>query len=148
MRLLCSACLLGISCRFDGQSRPSQRILTLLHEHEFVPICPEQLGGLPTPRLPCERQSDGRIKCINGDDKTENYLKGAREALKIYQLTGCQAAILKSRSPACGKNLIYDGNFSRILIQGNGILAELLLRQGIIVMNDEDNFRVGSLSSL
>ena len=140
MKLLCSACLLGISCRFDGKSKLSPRILALLENHELVPVCPEQLGGLPTPRTPCEIQTDGRLMNINGDDMSDQYHQGAKEANNIYLLTGCQAAILKARSPACGKGFIYDGSFSRKLISGHGIFAKLLLEKSIKVFTEEEDF--------
>ena len=140
MRLLCSACLLGVACRFDGESKLSPSTLSLLKAHELVPVCPEQLGGLPTPRPPCEIQADGRLMSINGDDMSEHYQKGAEEAYNIYRLTGCQAAILKARSPACGIGSIYDGSFSKKLISGHGVFSKLLLNKGIKVFTEEDTF--------
>lgn len=140
MKLLCSACLLGISCRFDGKSKLSLSTLALLKDHELVPVCPEQLGGLPTPRPPCEIQADGRLMSVNGDDMSEQYHKGAEEAYNIYRLTGCQAAILKTRSPACGKGSVYDGSFSRKLVFDHGVFAKLLLDKSIKVFTEEENF--------
>lgn len=140
MRLLCSACLLGISCRFDGMSKSSPSTLALLAEHELVPVCPEQLGGLPTPRPPCEIQPDGSLLSENGHNMSEQYSKGAEEAYQIYRLTGCQAAILKSRSPACGKGILYDGSFSKKLVAGQGVFAGLLLSKGIKVYTNEEEF--------
>ena len=137
MKLLCSACLLGVSCRYDGKSIPAAEITALLERHELLPICPEQLGGLPTPRTPCEIRG-GIIISRDGKDMTESFDKGAEEALRLYHLFGCQGAILKSRSPSCGKGLIYDGAFSGTLVSGNGILAQMLLDEGITVYTEED----------
>ena len=139
MKLLCSACLLGISCRYDAKSKPSKSVLALLKEHELVPVCPEQLGGLPTPRPACEMQENGRIFSVIGEDKSEQYQKGAAQAFKIYQLTGCEAALLKTRSPACGKNFIYDGTFTKTLKPGQGVFAELLEKNGIDIFTDEED---------
>lgn len=140
MKLLCSACLLGISCRFDGKSKPSPAVLALLKQHELIPVCPEQLGGLPTPRPACEIQKDGRVLSIKGYDLSEQYQKGAQEADRIYKLTGCQSALLKARSPACGKDIVYDGSFSGELTKGHGVLAGMLLNKGISVFTEEEIF--------
>lgn len=138
MRILCSACLLGVRCRYDGQGKESEAVRQLLGRHELVPVCPEQLGGLPTPRPPCERGADGRVRSRGGEDRTEAFVMGAEEALRIFRLTGCEAAILKARSPSCGKGLIYDGTFSGALTQGNGALAQRLLHEGIPVYTEDD----------
>lgn len=137
MKLLCSACLLGVSCRYDGTGIPSQKVTALLESHELVPVCPEQLGGLPTPRTPCEIRGT-RVISRDGFDRTEAFIKGAQEAVRLYYLFGCQAAILKDKSPSCGKGLIYDGAFSGALVSGNGVLAQKLLDEGIRVYTQED----------
>ena len=110
MRLLVSACLLGVKCRYDGQSRPDEKVLGLLKNHVLVPVCPEQLGGLSTPRCPCEIQGD-RVMSRDGDDRTAEYEKGAQEALRLCRLFSCEAAILKAKSPSCGLGCVYDGTF-------------------------------------
>ncbi len=140
MKILCSACLLGLRCRYNGESKPSSKVLALLQRHELVPVCPEQLGGLPTPRPPCERGADGRVRTKDGEDRTAAFERGAEEALTLLRLTGCRAAILKSKSPSCGKGLIYDGSFTGRLIEGSGVLAEKLLHENIRIYTEEDDF--------
>ena len=137
MRLLCSACLLGVSCRYDGKSKPSAKVTALLERHDLIPVCPEQLGGLSTPRPPCEIRG-GIVFSREGEDRTEAFQKGAEESLRLCHLFNCRAAILKSRSPSCGKGLIYDGTFSGTLISGNGLLAQMLIDEGIAVFTEED----------
>ena len=132
-----SACLAGINCAYDGRHRRYQKVVELVQKGEAIPVCPEQLGGLPTPRTPSERKGP---KVINKDglDVTQNFQKGAREALKIAQMVNWDCAILKARSPACGYVKIYDGSFTNTLIQGNGIFAELLSKKGIKIYTEED----------
>lgn len=134
MRILVSACLLGVCCRYDGASRPHPDVLALAERHELVPVCPEQLGGLPTPRPPAERQ--GERVCTRETDVTEQYRRGAEEALRLCKLMKCDAAVLKEKSPSCGAGEIYDGTFTGGLTQGNGITAELLMRHGIQVFGE------------
>lgn len=140
MRILCSACLLGARCRYDGQGKPSQRVMALLKDHQLVPVCPEQLGGLPTPRPPCEMQGDGRVLNRQGDDQSTEFMRGAEEALMLFRLTGCDAALLKARSPSCGKGMIYDGSFSGTLKPGNGVFTQKLVDEGIPVFTEEDEW--------
>ena len=137
MNILISSCLLGLCCRYDQKSVRNEKIVQLAEKHTLIPVCPEQLGGLPTPRIPCERQGE-RVMGKDGSDKTEPYLLGARSALQIAHETHCELAILKSRSPSCGKGIIYDGTFSGTLTEGNGVAAELLTQNGIKVLSDED----------
>ena len=102
MVLLVSACLLGLRCRYDGQSKRMdglERLLAL--PVSLVPVCPEVFGGLPTPRMPAERQGE-RVRALDGRDVTENYRRGAEEALRLAQLLGARTALLKERSPSCG----------------------------------------------
>ncbi len=138
MKILCSACLLGVLCRWDGKDSLSQSALSLLGSHELIPVCPEQLGGLPTPRPPCELQPDGRVLSREGEDKTREFCRGADGALKLMKLTGCEAALLKARSPSCGKGRIYDGSFTGTLKTGNGVFAQKLIDLGIPVYTEED----------
>ena len=140
MRILCSACLLGARCRYNGEGKPSQRVMALLKDHELVPVCPEQLGGLPTPRPPCEMQEDGRVLNWQGDDQSTEFTRGAEEALMLFKLTGCEAALLKARSPSCGKGMIYDGSFSGTLKPGNGVFTQKLVNEGISVYTEEDEW--------
>lgn len=135
MKILVSRCLLGEKCRYDGKCVPDESVITLAKEHELVPVCPEMLGGLACPRVPCERVAEGRVIAKDGTDKTKEYTQGAREALRICLEEGCEKAILKARSPSCGLNVIYDGTFTGTLTKGNGVTAELLLNSGIPVEN-------------
>ena len=137
MRILVSACLLGVCCRYDGKSKPSESIIALSKEHQLIPVCPEQLGGLPTPRPPAERQGEF-IRKQDGGDVTTEYKKGAQEAARLYELLHCDCAILKSRSPSCGKGVIYDGSFTGAFCKGDGATAQLLMERGIPVFSDEE----------
>ena len=110
-KLLVSACLLGRPCRYDGRSCPSDAVGALSDQAEWVPVCPEVMGGLPTPRVPCERQKEGGILAKDGNWRTEEYRKGAEEAVRIARENGCRAALLKEKSPSCGVHCIYDGSF-------------------------------------
>ncbi|NLE20213.1 MAG: DUF523 domain-containing protein [Clostridiales bacterium] len=137
MRILVSACLLGLDTRYDGKNARSEAVLRLLEGHEAVPVCPEQLGGLPTPRPPCEL-AGGRVLDIDGQDRTAAFERGAALALETYRLCRCDAAILKARSPSCGKGQVYDGRFSGTTVPGNGVLAERLLKAGIAVYTENE----------
>lgn len=141
MKILVSACLLGCSCRYDGKSKLDERVLALQSGHTLIPVCPEQLGGLPTPRLPAEIQGE-KVTRKDGQDITAQYVKGAREALRLYTLLGCDCALLKARSPSCGKGCIYDGSFSGALTKGNGITAALFQEKGIRVLTEEETEQI------
>ena len=141
MKILVSACLLGCSCRYDGQSKLDERVLALGKCHTLIPVCPEQLGGLCTPRLPAEIQESKVIR-RDGTDITNEYTKGAREALRLYELLCCNAAILKARSPSCGKGIIYDGTFTGTLTEGNGITASLFRQKGIRVFTEDETEQI------
>lgn len=135
MRILISGCLLGVCCRYDGASKPHPLALELAKDHELILVCPEQLGGLATPRPPAERQGE-RIIAKTGLDVTEQYRRGAEETLKVYRLLNCDAAVLKERSPSCGSGEIYDGTFTGTLIPGDGTTAELLKANGVPVCGE------------
>lgn len=137
MNILVSACLVGICCRYDGGHGYNEVIANLSKRHTLIPICPEQLGGLPTPRPPAELR-DGRIVTKSGDDMTLQFDRGAKETLKLGQLTNCTLAILKNRSPSCGTTQIYNGHFSGEQIDGMGITARILSQNNIIVINETD----------
>lgn len=136
--IIVSACLLGVSCRYDGNSKPNEKIINLKEKYNLIPICPEIMGGLPTPRMSAEIK-DGRVKTENGIDVTEEYKKGADEALKLAKLFGCKKAILKENSPSCGCGKIYNGEFTRTLKDGNGITAELFMKNGIDVFGENSD---------
>ncbi len=135
-----SACLAGVACRFDGEANPREGVIELVRQGLALPVCPEQLGGLPTPRPPCELR-DGRVLCREADgtlsDATGAFAKGAEEGVRLALLAGCTEAILKARSPSCGCGRIYDGTFSRTLVDGDGLFAAALRKAGITVRCDE-----------
>ena len=135
--LLISACLLGAQCRYDGQSKPLLQLVALSEQFNLVPICPEQLGGLPTPRTPAER-TEGRVITKDGRDVTAEYRRGAEQALHLAQVCGCKIALLKERSPSCGSGEIYDGTFSGALQPGDGVTAALLREHGITVYGESE----------
>ena len=137
MKLLISACLLGVRCRYDGASKPHPLVEKLAERHTLVPICPEQLGGLPTPRMASERQGE-RVISAAGDDVTVQYRRGAEEALRLCRLFGCQAAVLKERSPSCGHGQIYDGTFTGTVVPGDGVTAELLKQHHIRILGESE----------
>lgn len=139
MKLLISACLLGERCRYDGKSKPlpAETLRKLREQHELIPVCPEQAGGLPTPRAPSERRGV-KVVSTEGRDVTREYEAGAGSALELAKKANVDAALLKARSPSCGKGEIYDGTFSRTLIPGSGVTAELLERSGFPVYTEEE----------
>ena len=134
MKIVISACLLGVCCRYDGASKAHPLAEALAQRHTLIPVCPEQLGGLSTPRPPAERRGD-RVMTERGD-VTEQYRRGAEETLRLYRLLGCEAAVLKERSPSCGHGQIYDGTFSGALTAGDGVTAELLAANGVAVYGE------------
>ena len=147
MNILVSACLLGTNCKYSGGNNLTSKVLELMNEHTLIPVCPEQLGGLTTPRKPCEIESGdgsvvlaGHARVMNniGEDLTEQFVKGAQETLNIAKLYGCTSAILKANSPSCGCRIIYDGSFSGKHKAGSGVTAQLLLDNGIEVVTDLD----------
>ena len=139
MKILVSHCLLGEPCRYDGASRLDRQVLELHRAgHNLIPVCPEVLGGLDTPRAPAELQPDGRVVNEDGEDVTAAYRAGAEAALKIARETGCTLAVLKARSPSCGCGEVYDGTFTHTLKGGWGVAARLLMEAGITVMDEED----------
>ncbi len=144
---LCSACLLGINCRYDGRTKSNSRLIEIAKDGSLIPVCPEQLGGQATPRPDAEifggDGSDvlaGRAKVIEpgGNDVTKNFVSGAEEVLKIARILGVKEVILKQRSPSCGCAQIYDGTFSKKIIKGDGVTAALLKQNGIKVITEED----------
>ena len=134
---LVSACLAGVRCGWDGDSKPCKKVVDMVRRGEALPICPEQLGGLATPR-PAAEIIGGKAIASDGTDVTAAFWKGAEETLKIAKLAGCREAILKSKSPSCGSGWIYDGSFSGKLVKGDGITAALLKKNGIMVRTEDD----------
>lgn len=134
--ILVSACLLGVNCRYDGKNGKKEDILALMNQFHLIPICPEQLGGMKTPRPPAERTGKVSVMDQSGQDVTAFFKRGAMETLKIAEIYGCKRAILKERSPSCGHGSIYDGTFSRKTVPGSGVTAELLNENGINVIGE------------
>lgn len=132
-----SACLAGIKCRWDGEAKPCQKVIELVEQGKAIPVCPEQLGGLTTPRIPAE-QKDGKVFRKDGMDVTYQFKIGAEEALKIAKHTNCDEAILKSKSPSCGSGKIYDGTFSGKLIDGDGVFTKILKKNNIKVITEDE----------
>lgn len=135
--IIVSACLAGINCRYDAKNNTCKKVVDLVAKGEALPLCPEQLGGLSTPRSPSEIIND-KVITIDGNDVTANFLKGANETLKIAKLTNCNKAILKQRSPSCGFGKIYDGTHTGKVIEGMGVTAKLLSNHGITILTEED----------
>ncbi len=134
--LLISACLLGLSCRYDGEYREYD-LKNLREKFNLIPICPEIYGGLPTPRVPSEIQGE-KVVNRNGDDVTAQYEKGAQEALKLAKLYNAKYALLKAKSPSCGKNEVYDGSFTATLVDGEGVTARLLRENGLVIFTENE----------
>ena len=135
--ILVSACLLGEPCRYDGKSKPCVRVIALKGTYNLIPICPEVMGGLPTPRTPSEICGE-RVLMKDGHDVTENYNRGAETALAIARENACTVAILKEKSPSCGSGLIHNGLFDGGLVPGDGITAQLLKQNGIRVLGESE----------
>ena len=139
-KVIISACLLGAATRYDGKSKKAisdENLKELSERYHLIPVCPEIYGGLPTPRVPSERIGD-RVKMKDGSDVTENYEKGANETLVLCRMFGVNKAILKANSPSCSKDKIYDGSFTGNLVDGKGVAAELLIKNGIEVFDEND----------
>ena len=137
--LLVSACLLGVECKYCGGSNklPEQQLAALRQCFRLIPVCPETAGGLPTPRDPSERLGD-KVLSNQGRDVTAQYQKGAETALRLARRYGCKAALLKEKSPSCGSGQIYDGSFTGTLVTGDGVAAQMLKEEGLIVFGESD----------
>lgn len=138
-KILVSACLAGEPCRYDGKANTDSLIREWVRAGYAIPVCPERDGGMPTPRLPSEIQvAEGCRKVYNkaGEDVTAFFVKGAEVALETARNNNCLRAVLKAKSPSCGCGRIYDGSFSGKLIEGNGMTAELLQKNGIQVKTE------------
>lgn len=139
---LISACLLGINCRYNGSSSRITELDSLLDSGRLVPVCPEVLGGLSTPREACEiiAQADGSVKVMSekGVDCSLEFRTGAQKVLEVCKVCGVEKVILKANSPSCGCGNIYDGTFTGKLIEGNGLTSQLLIENGIEVYNEND----------
>ncbi|MCL5011477.1 MAG: DUF523 domain-containing protein [Candidatus Marsarchaeota archaeon] len=131
-----SACLAGVSCRWDGKYKTNELIVKLISEGKAIPVCPEQLGGLTTPRMPAEQRGN-KVFTKDGREVTKNFVKGAEEGFKIAKLCNCKEAILKAKSPSCGCGKIYDGTFTGNIISGDGVFTKLLKQNGIKVTTED-----------
>lgn len=140
MKIIVSSCLIGFNCKYDGGNNYNEQLVSYLKKHDVIHVCPEQLGGLSTPRKASEIK-DGKVYHNNGSDVSEEFKKGALETLKIAKDNNCFISILKKNSPSCGFCGVYDGTFSHKLIPNNGITADLLYKNGIVVLN-EDNYHL------
>lgn len=136
--LLVSACLLGVECNHEGRAAKVSLRKALSERYRIVPVCPEVLGGLPAPRPAAEIQSDGSVVNVEGVDVTVAYRRGAEAAVRIALASGARRAVLKARSPSCGVSGVYDGRFSRSLVEGSGIAASALRAAGLSVSSEEE----------
>jgi len=134
--ILVSACLAGSNCRYDGNSNVCEKVVELVKNGLAIPVCPEQLGGLSTPRTPAEIVNE-KVITKSGEDVTENFKFGANETLRLAKLVGAKRAVLKQRSPSCGYGKIYDGTYSGNVIEGNGFTAQLLADHGLQILTEE-----------
>ena len=135
MKIAVSACLLGHNCKYNGGNNRSQKVLDYIAGHELVPVCPEVAGGLPIPRIPVELK-DGRAINRDAEDVTEFFQRGVEKEMKKMQ--GIDLAILQPRSPSCGCKQIYDGTFTKTLIDGKGMFAQALAEAGIPMLDEDD----------
>ena len=137
LKILVSACLLGENCKYNGGNNRNEKLLRLLSGHTVIPVCPEVLGGLPTPRIPAEIVN-GRVTNREGDSMDEAFRSGAEKALEIARKEQPDLIILQSRSPSCGVKQRYDGSFTGTLMEGAGVTAQLLMENGFRCIDVED----------
>ena len=139
-KYIVSACLAGINCRYDGKSKENEIVNKLIEEGRAIPMCPEQLGGLPTPRVPSEcKKEETEIKVYSkeGKDVTENFYRGAEQVLEFAKKHNIKKAILQQKSPSCGTRT-YDGSFTGTLADYSGITAKLLMENGIEIISSDE----------
>ena len=137
MVILVSKCLMGENCRYKGDNCRNERILELAKKHTLIGVCPEVMGGLPTPRAPGERVGD-KVIANTGADVTAEYELGALKALEIAKESGVELCVFKAKSPSCGCGIIYDGSFTGKLIPGDGVTVELFKKHGYKVITEVD----------
>jgi uncharacterized protein YbbK (DUF523 family) len=137
--LVVSACLLGVRCTHDGGHEARPAVQALASSHRLIPVCPETVGGLPTPRPAAEvSKRDGRVRTADGDDVTDAYERGAAHAVALASASAAVGAVLKARSPSCGCHEVYDGTFTRTRVAGEGVTAAALRRAGFEVVDEAD----------
>jgi len=133
-----SACLAGIPCRFNWTAKPCPYVIQLVQQGEALPLCPEELWGLSTPRDEAEIQKDGCVKTITGLDVTKQYRLGAQKVLDVAKNMWCTEVIFRQKSPSCGCGEIFDGTFTEKLVHGDGICTQLLKENGVKVITEKD----------
>ena len=136
--ILVSACLVGVACNHRGGTNTSPDVLELSESAWLVPICPEVSGGLPIPRPAAELQRDGSVRTAGGADVGDAYRAGASRAVEVAGQVGAARAVLKARSPSCGSHQVYDGTFTRTLVEREGLTAAALRGAGVEVVSEED----------
>lgn len=136
-KIVVSACLLGHNCKYSGGNNRCEAVLRFTEGREVIAVCPEQLGGLPTPRIPAEIVK-GEVRNAAGESVDVAFREGARRAAALLEGEDVEMAILQPRSPSCGAREVYDGTFSRRLIPGQGVFAQLLMEKGIRVLEPCD----------
>jgi len=136
-KIIVSACFLADGYKYDGTNNKNDAIIALKEKYDFVLVCPEVFGGLNTPRIPAEQRGE-KVFLIDGTDVTSAFIKGANESLLLAKQNGVTKAILKARSPSCGKGKIYDGTFSHKQIDGNGVFAQMALDNGIKIYTEDE----------
>jgi len=134
---LCSACLLGYRCRWDGKNNKNKKVLELSKKEILIPVCPEEMGGLPTPRDPIEGGA-GKLYSRLSKPPTKGFEDGAKSVLKLAKKYKVKEAILKDGSPSCGVHMIHDGTFSHQKTKGRGVTADLLAKNGVVVISEND----------
>lgn len=134
MKIAVSACLLGTDCKYNGGNNYSEKVAAFLEGHEIIPVCPEVMGGMPIPRIPCEKVQE-KVLNQNGEDMTSQFQDGAQKALAVVLENHADLVILQPRSPSCGIDTVYDGSFSGHLTKGNGVFVELLKQHHIPYLN-------------
>lgn len=137
MNVLISRCLLGINCRYDGKNNKIKNLREKFTKINFIDVCPEVDSGMKTPRKPCEIKNSKVIN-IDGEDFTKEFNKGSQIALDLCKKYNIKIALLKAKSPSCGKDYIYDGNFDKNLINGDGITCQVLKKNGIIIFSEKE----------
>ena len=136
-KILVSACLLGVNCKYNGKNNKNDKVLEYIKDKYVIPICPEDFGGLPTPRIP-SKINNKRVINKEENDVTNNFVTGANKVLEIAKTLGIKKALLKQKSPSCGSGKIYDGTFTGNIINGDGITTKLLKENNIEVITEED----------
>lgn len=137
MKIMVSGCLLGENCKYNGGNNYSEKVAEYIKGHEVISVCPECMGGLPTPRIPAEIV-DGVVTNREGQVVDEEFRRGAQISLEIARKEQIDVAILQSRSPSCGSKQIYDGSFSGVKVDGQGVFAKLLKDHGFHMIDVED----------